>query len=106
MKIKVKIIEVNEITPKTGSKFIAYKTVDKNAKKMDVKFTRDCRNTPTEPCEIIVDDSQANVDTNRQYPCLWIKDVLEIRPLPHKSNMADFFDTSEEDNTGSEGVAF
>lgn len=104
MKINVKIIEVKEVTPKNGQKFNAFKTVDKNGKKMDVKFTRDCRNVPTEPCEVVVDDSMANVDTNRQYPCLWIKDVLEIKPLPRKSNMADFFDTDETD--GSEGVAF
>lgn len=104
MKINVKIIEVKEVTPKNGQKFNAFKTVDKNGKKMDVKFTRDCRNVPTEPCEIIVDDSAANVDTNRLYPCLWIKDVLEIKPLPRKSNMADFFDADETD--GSQGVAF
>lgn len=104
MKINVKIIDVKEVTPKSGQKFNAFKTVDKNGKKMDVKFTRDCRNVPTEPCEIVVDDSAANVDTNRQYPCLWIKDVLEIKPLPRKSNMAEFFDIDETD--GSEGVAF
>lgn len=96
MKIKIKVIEATEITPRTGAKFTAFKTVDKTGRKMDLKFTRDCRNIPTEPCEIIVDDSQANVDTNRQYPCLWVKDVLEIRPLPRKSNMADFFDTEDE----------
>lgn len=103
MKIKIKVIEVTEITPKSGSKFTAFKTVDKNGKKMDLKFTRDSRNIPSEPCEIIVDDTQANVDKNRQYPCLWVKDVLEIRPLPRKSNMADFFDTVEDE---AEGVAF
>ena len=101
MKINVKIIEVKVVTPKTGAKFNAYKTVDKHGKTMDVKFTRDCRNVPTEPCEIVVDDSMANVDTNRQYPCLWIKDVLEIKPLPRKSNMADFFVTDE--TAGSQG---
>lgn len=102
MKITIKIIEAKEITPKSGAKFTAFKTVDKSGKKMDVKFIRDCRNVPTEPCEIIVDDSQANVDTNRQYPCLWIKEVLEIKPLERKSNMADFFDTAE----AADGVTF
>lgn len=104
MKINVKIIEVKEVTPKNGQKFNAFKAVDKSGKKMDVKFTRDCRNVPTEPCEIVVDDSMANVDTNRQYPCLWIKDVLEIKPLQRKSNMARFFGTDKTD--GSQGVAF
>lgn len=106
MNIAVKIIEVKEVTPPTGQKFKAFTTVDKNGRKMDVKFTRDCRNIPTEPCEIIVDDRQANVDTNRQYPCLWVKDVVEIKPLQHKSNMADFFDTEDEPSDPCEGVAF
>lgn len=106
MNITVKIIEVKEVTPPTGQKFKAFKTVDKNGRKMDVKFTRDCRNIPSEPCEIIVDDSQANVDINRQYPCLWVKDVVEIKPLPRKSNMADFFDTEDEPSDPGEGVAF
>ena len=104
MKINIKIIEAKEITPANGRKFMAFKTVDKNGKKMDVKFTRDCKNVPSECCELIVDASQANVDTNRQYPCLWIKEVLEIKPLERKSNMADFFDTDEDD--GPNGVPF
>ncbi len=100
MKIKVKIIEAKEVTTKDGRKFLAYKTVDKSGKKMDVRFTKECRNTPREACVVIVDDSQANVDTARQYPCLWIKDVESIEPLERKSNMAEFFDTdSEEDFT-------
>ena len=106
MNIAVKIIDVKEVTPPTGQKFKAYKTVDKNGKKMDVKFTRECRNVPTEPCEIIVDDRQANVDTNRQYPCLWVKDVVEIKPLPRKSNMADFFDIEDDPSDSCEGVTF
>lgn len=96
MKIKVKIIEAKEITTAEGRKFLAFKTVDKNGKKMDVRFTKECRNTPREACVIVVDDSQANVDTARQYPCLWIKDVERIEPLERKSNMAEFFETDNE----------
>ena len=103
MKIKVKIIEAKEITTAEGRKFLAFKTVDKNGKKMDVRFTKDCRNTPREACVIVVDDSQANVDTARQYPCLWIKDVERIEPLERKSNMADFFEADNEEDF-SDGV--
>ena len=102
MKIKVKIIEAKEITTQEGRKFLAFKTVDKAGKKMDVRFTKECRNVPRETCCIIVDDSNANVDTARQFPCLWVKDVERIEPLERKSNMANFFDPDDEDL--SEGV--
>lgn len=86
-----KIIEVNEINA-NGKKFNAYKTIAKNGKKMDVRFTRACKNVPTEPCIVIVSDENCNVDTNRQYPVLWIKDVESTRPFEKKNNVADFFD--------------
>lgn len=90
--MQIKIIEVNEIKTPDGKSFNAYKTVAKNGKKLDVKFVRGCHNVPTEPCIIEVLDENGNVDTTRQYPVLWIKDVAEILPLSRKSNLADYFD--------------
>ena len=87
-----KIIEVKEINTKDGKKFNTYKTVAKNGKKLDVRFRKDCKNIPTEPCEILVKVENCNVDSTRQYPILWVTNVEEITPLERKSNIEDYFD--------------
>lgn len=92
MERKFKIIEVNEITTKDGKKFKAYKTIGKGGRKMDVRFVRDCNNVPTEPCVIVVNEENCNVDTTRQYPILWIKTVERIEGFERKNNMSDYFD--------------
>lgn len=103
--IRVKIIEVKEITTKAGQKFNAYKTVDRYGKKMDVRFTRDVVAPPTEPCTIVVDDTLANVSTNRQYPCLWVKGIKAIEETVRKSNLSDYFSDGDEDSNGN-GTTF
>ena len=91
--MKIKIIEVKEITAKTtGNKFTAYKAVTKNGNKIDCRFTKDVKNAPTEPCYIVVDEDKANVATNRQYPVLWVKEVKEILPFESTNNLSDFFE--------------
>ena len=92
MERKFKITEVNEITTKDGKKFKAYKTVGKGGRKMDVRFVRDCNNVPTEPCVVVVNEENCNVDTTRQYPILWIKNVERIEGFERKNNMSDYFD--------------
>lgn len=92
MERKFKIIEVNEITTKDGKKFKAYKTIGKGGRKMDVRFVRDCNNVPTEPCVVVVNEENCNVDTTRQYPILWIKNVERIEGFERKNNMSDYFD--------------
>ena len=92
MERKFKIIEVNEITTKDGKKFKAYKTIGKGGRKMDVRFVRDCNNVPTEPCVVVVNEENCNVDTTRQYPILWIKSVERIEGFERKNNLADYFD--------------
>ena len=92
MERKFKIIEVNDITTKDGKKFKAYKTIGKGGRKMDVRFVRDCNNVPTEPCVVVVNEENCNVDTTRQYPILWIKSVERIEGFERKSNMSDYFD--------------
>ena len=91
-----KIIECKEITTKDGRTFTAYKTLAKGGKKMDVRFVRGCKNIPTGPCTIVVDDNDCNVDKSRLYPILWIKQVVEIKENEHKSNIDEFFGDDEE----------
>ena len=92
--MKIKIINVDEITTKTGNKFMAFKAVTKEGKKIDCRFTRavDPNMIPDQPCYIIVDDDKANVDTNRQYPVLWVKEVKSIEPFESRNNLTDFFE--------------
>lgn len=95
--VKFKIIEVKEITAKNGNKFTAFKTVGKGGKKLDVRFVRTAKNVPSEPCTIVVLKENANVDTTRIYPILWIKTVERIEATERKNNLDDFFgDESEE----------
>ena len=92
MERKFKIIEVNEITTKDSKKFKAYKTIGKGGRKMDVRFVHDCNNVPTEPCVVVVNEENCNVDTTRQYPILWIKSVERIEGFERKNNTSDYFD--------------
>lgn len=96
MEKKFKIIEVKDVEIKEkGLKFKAYKTIGKGGKKMDVRFVRNCHNVPTEPCTIVVDESDCNVDTSRMYPILWIKDVIRCEETVRRNNVDDFFDFDE-----------
>ena len=101
--LKFKIIEVKEVSiPERGLKFNAYKTVGKGGRKMDVRFVRGCANVPTEPCTIVVNAEDCNVDTTRQYPVLWVKQVLRIEETVRKNNVADFFDFDDTDSPEGE----
>lgn len=100
MEKKFKIIEVKEVNiPDKGLKFNAYKTVGKGGRKMDVRFVRNCPNVPTEPCTIVVDSEDCNVDVTRQYPILWVKKVLRCEETVHRSNVNDFFNFDEPELT-------
>ena len=101
--LKFKIIEVKEVSiPERGLKFNAYKTVGKGGRKMDVRFVRGCTNVPTEPCTIVVNAEDCNVDTTRQFPVLWVKQVLRIEETVRKNNVADFFDFDDADSPEGE----
>ena len=88
MVYRFKIVQVTEVTTKSGNKFTAYKTLNKNGNFMDIKFTRACRNVPTEKCWIDVKEENFNVDDNREYPVVWVKDVEKIDPLQATQNAA------------------
>ena len=94
--IRFKIIEVKEITTKDGKKFKAYKTVGKGGRKLDVRFVQGCANLPTEPCTIVVNRSNANVDKTRLYPILWVKDIEAIEANERKNNLDEFFGDENE----------
>ena len=92
--MKIKIVSVDEITTKSGTTFTAFKAVTKDGKKIDCRFTRNVDRSliPQQPCYIVVDDSMANVDRNREYPVLWVKEVKAIEPFESRNNLSDFFE--------------
>ena len=88
---KFKIIEINDITTKDGKKFKAYKTLANGGRKMDCRFVQSCANVPVEHCTIVCNEEDCNVDTTRQYPILWVKNVIRCEPFERKSNLNDYF---------------
>ena len=90
-KVRIKIVSVKEVTTEDGHKFNTFKTVDKKGKFMDVRFTRECKTLPTEPCTIVVKSDMANVAKNRQFPCVWVKEIEAIEETAFESNIGEYF---------------
>ena len=87
---EIKVVKVTPIETKDGKKFTAYKTVGKDGKLLDLRFRRDVNNAPTEPCVIVVDELNVNVDNTRQFPVVWVSAIEEIKPLERKSNIDEY----------------
>ena len=85
---EIEIVRVKEVKYNTTA-FLAFQAVYKNGRLIDVKFVKGCQNVPTEPCIIVVRTDNMNVDTHRRYPCLWVKNVEEIKPVVHNNSSLD-----------------
>lgn len=85
---EVEIVKVKEIKY-NNTNFLAFQAVDKNGRLIDVKFCKGCTNVPKEPCIIVVQSDNMNVDTRRRYPCLWVKQVEEIKPIVYNNSSLD-----------------
>lgn len=86
----LEVVRVQDIETKDGKKFKAYKTERSNGKLVDLRFTRECRLIPSEPCYIKVKHSAWNLDENRKFPIVWVKAVEEIIPYGDKHNDLEF----------------
>lgn len=84
---KIKILVAERKSAK-GS-FNTYKTTTKNGRLMDVKFRKEVKELPTENCYAIINVDDMNVDSNRQYPVLWVSAV---------QGYESFEDNSKENN--------
>lgn len=69
-----------------GKKFNAYKTFQKNGKKIDVKFIKEVKNAPDVDSVIVVKLGNINLDKSRKYPCLWVRGIEEVKELPNLQN--------------------
>lgn len=87
-------IYVTEHTKKDGSKFNAYKILETAThKRVDLRFTRACV-PPIEDCIIVVQKSNINKDTNRDYPCYWVREIEDTLPLGlSTADVSKYFET-------------
>ena len=85
---EIEIVRVKEVKY-NNTAFLAFQAVDKNGRLIDVKFVKGCKNVPTEPSIIVVRTDNMNVDTRRRYPCLWVKNVEEIKPVAYNNSSLD-----------------
>lgn len=81
---EIRVVKVSEAQTKDGRKFPVYKTVIKGNKLLDLAFTQAVKNRPTEPCILRVADGKWNIDRSGLYPKCWVKEIMEIVPLPAK----------------------
>lgn len=87
--VKEIVLFAEEKTAKeTGNKFTAYKTVAKNGRFMTVKFRKEVKNAPQTPGTywLKTDASNVSIDTNRQYPVLWVHAIDEVAPYVKTSS--------------------
>lgn len=101
--VKIEIVQVKEIE-KNGRKFKAYQTIPTSGqfkgKRVDLKFRREAKNIPSDRCYIYVDDDQFNISTAGRWPVVWVNTVNRIEPLKKKTNVADYFDAADADESG------
>lgn len=96
--LKIKVIEVKDVTTRDGRKFKAYRCVDGKGNAMDLKFVQTAHNVPTERCYIFVDSDKVNVSHRGEYPVAWVKDVNRIELLQKETtNAEDYFSSGDEE---------
>ena len=104
---KIKVAQVKEIAARNGSKFNAYKTIDKNGNFIDLKFIKACHNVPETRCWIYVKEENFNIQRNREYPVMWVKEIEKVEPLvATSSNVSDYFDPEPEPAAKKPETAF
>lgn len=85
--------KVTHIKLDDGREFDTYKAVQKDGKIVDLKFTRDVKNLPTEDCYIVVAGDKINLAKKREYPCFWVKEVSEIIPFEkQEEDLTEYFE--------------
>ena len=104
--LKITVAKVEHIKDKErGLDFLAYKTLTKKGKFMDLRFRREVKNAPEETCVIVVDEDKCNVDDQRKYPILWVSEIKRIEPFASKkSNASKYFGSDEDED--KDGMPF
>jgi len=87
LEIEVRVYEGTTI--KEGKKFNYYKAVQSNGTLIDLKFRKEVTPLPKETSTIYVKPTDINKDSNRVYPCLWVKEVQSIQPVKREIKADD-----------------
>lgn len=66
------------IKKKSDGSFIAFQAEQKNGKLIDARFVQAINQKPTATCYVRVKIKDINIQTNCQYPKLWIKHIEDI----------------------------
>ena len=71
---KIKLyVEVKKVKLENGKSFNAFKTPIGKLN-LDVKFTKDCMGVPTKSGYIELETDKINLNTKKDYTCLWIQE--------------------------------
>lgn len=95
---KIKVIVKAKTTNDGKKSFNTYQTVTKNGRLMELKFRKEVKNLPEATCMAIIECDNMNVDNSREYPCLWVKAVVDYESLEqnasetNKAKLDEFFD--------------
>ena len=83
---------VGSAKTKDNKQFTTFKVITKDNKKIDLHFTKDCKNIPSKTSYIIVEDKNVNVDNSKLYPVCWVKNVEKIEEIETTSNLDNYFE--------------
>lgn len=86
--LTIKIVG-KEFKDKEGKSFIAFKAITKDGKFLDCSFRKDVENAPKKigMYEIKVRKNMINIDDNRLFPKVWIKEIVEINKLEENNKI-------------------
>lgn len=86
--LTIKIVG-KEFKDKEGKSFIAFKAITKDGKFLDCSFRKDVENAPKKigMYEIKVRKNMINIDDNRLFPKVWIKEIAEINKLEENNKI-------------------
>lgn len=107
--LTIKIVG-KEFKDKEGKAFIAFKAIDKEGKFLNCSFRKDVENAPKKVgmYEIKVRKNMINIDDNRLFPKVWIKEIVEINKLEESTKIdkkaVEMFTT--DDTTNKEELPF
>ena len=75
------LIYMSTVTDKSGKKFVAFETLDKDKNRVSVRFVQGGDKAPEKPC--IIEPVEAWIDRRKRYPIIRVKAyrfVSDIEP--------------------------
>lgn len=110
--LTIKIVG-KEFKDKEGKSFVAFKAISKDGKFLNCSFRKEVENAPKKVgmYEIKVRKNMINIDDNRLFPKVWIKEIAEISKLEESSKIdkkaVDMFTNDDtNDDTNDEELPF